>query len=1020
MIHLHARSSYSLLNSTLTIQQLVQKSKALNFSCCALTDSDVLFGAFEFYQACIDAKIKPIYGIEVGCEVNNETVNFLLLAKNNNGYRNCILCSSIVSNSANKLSLEQLKEFAVDNVVVIYGEGGILESSLVNENDALCTQQIKEMLSMFDDCVFALSLNDASYWQIKNQMLKRKVLECGGRTVALSKIYYEKEEDAICYKIVSGIRLGKTLNDYSLPSIQGRHIRSAKEMEDLYDQDDLLETEKIAERCNVSFESFHTSIPKFKTPNKIDGKNYLTQMCIAGLKKRLDNQITKEYTDRLKYELDVIISMHFEDYFLIVYDFIRFAKKQGIYVGPGRGSAAGSLVAYCLGITHVNPIQHNLLFERFLNPERISMPDIDTDFPDDRRDEVIQYVYETYGKEHIAHIITFGTLGAKQVLRDVGRVLDIPLREIDMICKAVPFAPKMTLKKAYEESSVLRQYIDADKRFTELFKYALKLEGLPRHASTHAAGIVMSSKELNEVIPTIQIEQDMVSTQYTMEYLESMGLIKMDFLGLRNLTIIDQVVDRIKLEQPDFNILQIPLDNKQTYDLIKKVDTVGVFQLESSGMKSLVRKMEPTRFEDIVATIALFRPGPMENIPLYLEARKKENEITYLHPSLEAILKDTYGIMIYQEQTMQVAQVMAGFSLGKADILRKAMSKKKITDLKLLEEDFIQGCLNNGHSNALAHEIFELILKFAGYGFNKAHSVAYGLIAYQTAYLKANYPYEFYCALLNSVIGSESKTAEYLDECRKKEIVILSPSVNQSTMTFDLNDHQIRFPLLAIKNVGGSAIYEIMEERSKGLFTDFHDFVARIMTKKVTRKVIECLIDAGALDEFKINRKSMQASLDDAIRYADLVRIETDGQARIDLGLVSKPVLYQIKEDPIERSEREKNVLGFYLGSHPILQIKKKHSILVEPLVKLRRTHGFVKGFCCISRVRQHRTKKGDLMAFVIGYDESGEMDLVFMPNIYQKVQAQLNKGKYIYFDGKVDEKESCLVNKIQVLEDDK
>ncbi|SJZ99628.1 DNA polymerase III subunit alpha [Anaerorhabdus furcosa] len=1020
MIHLHARSSYSLLNSTLTIQQLVKTSKMLNFSACALTDNNVMFGAYEFYKVCEEAKIKPIFGLEVTCELNEENVNFLLIAKNNNGYRNCILCSSYVSSSQNQLSFEQLKEYAVDNVVIVYGEGGVVESALVNENESECKKRIREMLEAFDDCVFALSLNDASYWKIKNQMLKKHVIECGGKTVALSKIYYETEEDAICYKIVSGIRLAKTLNDYSLPSIQGRYIRSKEEMEKLYDQDDLQETENIAKRCNFSFEEFHTSIPKFKTPNNIDGKNYLTQLCIAGLKKRLDNHVSKIYADRLKYELDIIISMHFEDYFLIVYDFIRFAKKEGIYVGPGRGSAAGSLVAYCLGITHVDPIEHNLLFERFLNPERISMPDIDTDFPDDRRDEVIQYVYETYGKEHIAHIITFGTLAAKQVLRDVGRVLDIPLREIDMICKAVPFAPKMTLKRAYDESSVLRQYIDADRRFTELFKYALKLEGLPRHASTHAAGIVMSSKALNEVIPTIQIEQDMVSTQYTMEHLESLGLIKMDFLGLRNLTIIDQVVEKIKLEQPNFNILQIPLDNKPAYDLVSRVDTVGVFQLESNGMKSLVRKMEPTRFEDIVATIALFRPGPMENIPLYLEARKKPNEITYLHPNLEPILKDTYGIMIYQEQTMQVAQVMAGFSLGKADILRKAMSKKKVSDLKSLEEDFIQGCLRNGYNQKLAHELFDLILKFAGYGFNKAHSVAYGLIAYQMAYLKANYPYEFYCALLNSVIGSESKTAEYIDECRKKNIVILSPSVNYSTTTFDLVNHEIRFPLLAIKNVGGSAITEIIDERSKSEFTDFHDFIARIMTRKVNRKVIECLIDAGALDEFKINRKSMLASLDDAIRYADLVRIETDGQSRIDLGLVSKPVLYQIKEDPIEKSDREKAVLGFYLGSHPIIDIKKKHSILLEPLVKLKHTKGFVKGFCCILRMRQHRTKKGDLMAFVQGYDESGELDLVFMPNIYQKAQVMLQKGNYIYFEGKVDEKESCLVNKIQLLEDDK
>ncbi|MEG0177304.1 DNA polymerase III subunit alpha [Anaerorhabdus sp.] len=1018
MIHLHARSSYTLLDSTLTIQQLVNTSKSLNFSCVALTDRNVMFGAMEFYKACKQAQIKPIFGLEVSCEINGEVYDFLLLAKNSKGFKNCVQCSSYVSDTNNKLTLNMLKEYAIDNILVVYGEGGYLESSLVNENDKECRERVQEMIQLFDDCVFGLSLNDASFWKIKNNMLKTIVHSLGGTTVAMSKIYYEKEEDAICYKIVTGIRLAKTLNDYSLPSIQGRYIRDSKEMEQLYDFDDLKQTEMIAERCNVSFEDFHTSLPCFNTPNRIDGKNYLTQLCIAGLKKRLNNQLTKEYTDRLKYELDIITSMNFEDYFLIVWDFIRFAKKREIYVGPGRGSAAGSLVAYCLGITHIDPIVHKLLFERFLNPERISMPDIDTDFPDNRRDEVIRYVYETYGKEHIARIITFGTLGAKQVLRDVGRVLDISLREIDMICKAVPFAPKMTLKLALEQSSILRQYVEADKRYKELFKYALKLEGLPRHASTHAAGIVMSSKSLNEVLPTIQIEPDMVSTQYTMDYLESLGLIKMDFLGLRNLTIIDQVVNKIKEEQPNFNILQIPLNNLLAYDLIKRVDTVGVFQLESSGMKNLVRQMQPNCFEDIAATIALFRPGPMENIPIYLEARK-QGHIEYLHPSLEPILKDTYGIMIYQEQVMQVVQVMAGFSLGKADTLRKAISKKKLNDLAAIEDDFIKGCIQNGHNEQLSHQVFDLIMKFAGYGFGKAHSVAYALIAYQMAYLKANYPYEFYCALLNSVIGSSVASAEYIDECRKKEIKILPPSINLSTYTYDLVDHQIRFPLLAIKNVGGSAISEILEERKNGLFTDFHDFVARIMTRKVNRKVIECLIDAGALDEFKINRKSLLASLDDAIRYADLVRIEADGQTRIDLGLVSKPVLYQIKEDSIERSERERTALGFYLGSHPILQIKKKHGIIIEPLVKLKHTKGFVKGFCCISKVRQHRTKKGDLMAFVVGYDESDEMDLVVMPAIYSKIQSSLVKGYYIYFEGKMDEKSSCLVNKIQVLKDE-
>lgn len=1019
MIHLHARSSYTLLDSTLTINQLIQRSKELNFSSVVLSDRHVMFGAMEFYQACIQHGIKPIIGLEVTCLIDDENVDFLFLAKNNQGLQNLMRCSSLISDGTTMLSFDQLVEFSKDNILIVYGEGGYLEQPLMSENKEECLRRIKHVTTHVDEVFFAISLNDASFWKIKNQMLKQCCKEVGTQTVALSKIYYEHAEDAYLYKVVSGIRLGKTIDDHSLPSIQGRYIRSEEEMQQYYDQEDLDNTDIVGDKCSIDLTEFKTSLPQYHCPEHATAGQYLTQLCIAGLKKRLNDQVSKEYAERLRYELDIIISMHFEDYFLIVWDFILFAKKQGIYVGPGRGSAAGSLVSYCLGITHVDPIEYNLLFERFLNPERISMPDIDTDFPDNRRDEVIDYVYQTYGKEHIAHIVTFGTLGAKQVLRDVGRVLEIPLREIDLLSKAVPYEPKITLMRAYRESVHFKQIIDADKRFTELFRVALKLEGLPRHTSTHAAGIVMSNLPLSYVLPTIQIEQDMVSTQYTMEYLEDLGLIKMDFLGLRNLTIIDDVVNMIHQENPDFAILHLPQDDQKTLELIRNVDTMGVFQLESDGMKNLLRKMQPTAFDDVVATIALFRPGPMENIPLYLEAKKNPQAITYLHPKLESLLKDTYGVMIYQEQTMQVAQVMAGFTLGKADILRKAMSKKKASDLALLEKDFIDGCIKNGYSDELAHQLFDLIAKFAGYGFNKSHSVAYGLIAYQLAYLKANYPLEFYCCLLNSVIGAENKTAEYLDECRRKSIPILSPSINSSSLQFTIEENGLRFPLLAIKNVGVSAVEEIIDERhSRGEFVDFHDFVARILTRKVNRKMIESLIDAGALDEFKINRKSLIASVEDALRYADLVRIDVGNQSRIDLGLVSKPVLYQIKEDAQERSEREKAMLGFYLGSHPILEIKKRMNETIEPLVTLKQRKGFVKGFCGINKIHQHRTKKGDLMAFVNGYDESGDLDLVIMPNLYQHVQPILVKGHYIFFEGKMDEKGSCLANKIKLLEE--
>ncbi len=1013
--HLHARSSYSLLSSTLSIQQLVQRSKELGFSAVALTDYRVMMGTMEFYKVCEQEGVKPIFGLELDCLVKGNEAPFLLIAKNDQGFKNLLLCASAASNGK-VFTLIELQEYIEGNIIIAYGEGGVFESSLINENERECIEFLEELKGL-GEYYLALSMNETSFWKIRNQWMKSIAKKIGIETIAINKIYYKNKDDEELFKIINGIKSSKTLESHSLPTIKGRYILGKEELKEIYDEDDLSKTEWIVSQCNVNPMNSISYLPKFKTPDNIDGSNYLKQLCIAGLKKRFEgNMVSSAYAERLKYELEVIISMKFEDYFLIVWDFIRYARKKNIYVGPGRGSAASSLVAYCLGITHVDPLKYNLLFERFLNPERISMPDIDIDFPDNRRDEVIQYVYDTYGKEHIAHIITFGTLRAKQVLRDVGRVLEIPLHQINTLSKAIPVDPKITLKKAYTSSSYFRQLVDSDKKIQRLFSIAQKLEGLPRHASTHAAGIVMSSLPLSSVVPTIQIEQEMVSTQYTMEYLEELGLIKMDFLGLRNLTIIDAIVNEINQIEKDFNIYKIDLDNKKTFQLLRQVDTVGIFQLESDGMKNLLRQMQVTSFNDIVATIALFRPGPMENIPMYLEARRNSEKISYLHPSLIPILKETYGVMIYQEQIMQVTQVMAGFSLAKSDLLRKAMSKKKAKDLQNMEKDFVDGCKRNGHSDDLTKKMFDLILKFAGYGFNKAHSVSYGLISYQLAYLKANYPNPFYCALLNSVIGSESKTAEYIDECRRHGVLILPPSINESNYRYELKGSEIRFPLLAIKNIGQAAIEEILAERELGKFAGFYDFVARIMTRKVNRKMIESLIDAGALDEFKINRKSLHCSLDEAIRYSDLVRIETEDQIRIDLGLVSKPILVSAKEDPQERSEKEKKVLGFYLDSHPILHVKKNRGINVDPLVVLQKRKGIVQGFCSVQRVKQHRTKKGDLMAFVVGVDETGELDLVFMPRIYQKEAEHLSKGKYLFFSGKIDDKGSCLINSVQYL----
>lgn len=1019
-VHLHVRSACTLLDSTMSVEQIVKRARALGYRSVALTDENCMHGAMDFYHICKKEGMHPIYGLECSFIWKQNRVSCVLIAKNDQGYHNCIKASSILMSKMDRnLTFEQFLILSKDCFVILFAEGGIFETALNLMDEKEVHRLLKELSHDLPAFHIGLSYQDFPYWKVRNQLLKQCAAQYGIKTAALSKIYYAEQQDEDLYRIVRGIRLQKTLKESSLTSVLGRWMRSESEMAQLYDADDLQETEIIASQCHVNVFSRKASLPSFQCPNQMSSKDYLTSLCVAGLKKRFQGkQVEKSYIQRLRYELDVILSMKFEDYFLIVWDFIRFARKQGIYVGPGRGSAAGSLVAYSLGITHIDPLKHDLLFERFLNPERISMPDIDTDFPDDRRDEVIDYVASKYGQDHVARICTFGTLGAKQVLRDVGRVMDIPAREMDILCKAVPASVKMTLGRAMNESERFRTLIHSDPKLMKLFETSLRLEGLPRHVSTHAAGIVLSSLPLSEVIPCMELEEGVVSTQYTMEYMEELGLIKMDFLGLRNLTIIDEIVTELKRHRPDFDIMKIPLQDEKTFECIQKVDTMGVFQLESDGMKNLIKKMQPSCFDDIVATIALFRPGPMDNIPLYLENKQHPEKVKMLHPVLEPILSSTYGVMIYQEQIMSTAQVMAGFSLGKADILRKAMSKKKMAELEGLRQDFISGCLRNGYDEKLAVDVYELILKFANYGFNKAHSVAYGLIAYQMAYLKANAPLEFFTSLLNSVIGSEVKTSQYIDECRRRNVLILAPSVNASSARYVMEAGAIRFPLSAINSIGSVGVREILEARAQcGRFEDFYDCIAKLSTRKVNRRMMEALIDAGAMDEFKMNRKSMKASLDDALNYASLVKVETKDQITINLNLVSKPVPVSVHESMLEKAEAERNVLGFYLSNHPILSIKKMKQIQCENFAILMQKRGLIQGFGVINRVRQHRTKKGELMAFVALSDESGTLDMAVMPRQYAQVQPLLERGNYLLFDAKKDRADSCILQSCRKIE---
>ena len=1003
---LYIRSVYSLLSSMCSIPGIIEMAKKYGYTSLALVDRNVLAGDKAFKKACDQNDIKAIFGLEFEVNVIDRVFDMVMYAKNDDGYKNLMALSSYICTSDDKvISLDVLNKYRKNNILCLLSDNMPLTYA-ADQNLNLEEYFTKQEAYFGKDYIVGLVDHDIKGNFNRDKILKSFLKQKGITTICLSRTFYLNKDDSDVYEVLKCIRDKKLLSDSDRSIDEGRYFKSKDELRNEYDEDDLVNSDLIASECNVEF-NFKTSLPKYKTKNNVSSKDYLISLCKEGLKRRLNGNVPDVYIKRLQYELSVIIKMHFEDYFLVVYDYILFAKKAGIVVAPGRGSGAGALVCYCLGITEIDPLKYGLIFERFLNPERISMPDIDTDFPDDRRDEVFEYVKNKYGVDHVAHIITFGTLKAKQVLRDVGRVLDYSTSDIDSVCKLVPNTVDITLDKALELNPIFKQKINSEEKYRKLFRIAKKLEGFPRHESTHAAGVVMSEKPLIDVIPITRIENDSYATQFTMEHLEEMGLIKMDFLGLRNLGIIAEIIDDIN-EKEKFNLKDIPLDDKKTFDLIDNGNVLGVFQLESSGMQNLVKKMKPKSLEEIGITIALFRPGPMENIPLFLDNREHKDAVTYIHPDLEPILKETYGIIVYQEQIMSIARKMAGFTYGKADILRKAMSKKKASELEKLYPDFINGCIKNGYSKEVSESVYALILKFANYGFNKSHSIAYGLIAYQMAYLKANYPLYFYKALLNGVIGSQSKTYDYVNECININQTVKAISINESSTTYIIKDNAIIMPLSICKDVGVASGNKIVSERQKGRFTDYIDAIVRLTHASLERNVLENLIYAGAFDEFKHSRHTMINALENVIKYANAHKNEV---SMID----DAPLIEELKDDKMVLAENEKDVLGFYFSFNPIIEIKKNNNINTKNLYTLSNTIGYIEGFGLIQRVKSLKTKKGDLMAFVDLIDDSGEISLAVMPNLYQLYATKLVKGKYVLFEGKADKQGSCLPKKLQI-----
>lgn len=968
-IPLYNKSNYSLLSSLLKIDDLINYAKKNNIQSIALTDVN-MFGTMEFIKKCEKNNINPI----VGLELILEDLNIILYSKNYNGYKSLIKLATLQSEKI--LEIDDLKKYNNDVIAII--EYKYLEKYM-------------QLTDIYEE----LYLGYANKKEEKEAKLLTENIVFFRQSLYLEK----KNEDLLYYLYL--IRDGKTISDDTEYDIKNFELE-INNILTLSSNEGLINTLKIADSCKIQFPFAKILLPKFECDNP---SKYLFNLCKTGLSKRMNGSVPNNYKERLAYELKVIDDMGFSNYFLIVFDFIKFAKKSNILVGPGRGSAAGSLVAYSLGITEIDPLKYDLLFERFLNPARKTMPDIDIDFPDNKRDIIIDYVKNKYGEKRVSGIITFGTMAAKQVIRDVSRTLNIPLYKVDSLCKFIPSTGKDNLLKIYNSNSSFKAKIESDTLLSNMFQIAIQLEGFPRHTSSHAAGIVMCQKDLDEVIPLIKTD-NMYLTSFSMEYLEELGLLKMDFLVLKNLTLIDNILNdilKIKNENIDFN--KIPLDDKLTLELFETANTCGIFQFESTGMRKFLKKLKPHSIEDIFAAIALFRPGASVNIESFIKRKNKEEKVEYLDPSLEKITKNTYGVLIYQEQIMQVANIYANYSLGEADILRRAMSKKKLDLLKAEEDKFIAKSIANHHDKNQAKKIFDLILNFASFGFNKSHSVVYSIIAYKMAYLKCHYKEIFFANLLTNVIGSETKTNEYIIEARSNKIEIEKPSINNSDSRYLVKNNKIIYPLTNIKSIGVVVSEQINTAKKDGPFKDIYDCFSRLYISGIGKKTLEVLIYADVFKEFNLNRKTLIFNLDSLFNYAELTK-------DIDPSLVIKPEIIVQEDYPNSfLLEKEKEVFGFYLSSHPTTMYKKNNPFCISINNIESYFNKQIDVLVLIEKIKVITTKKGEAMAFITGSDSTGTCEFTLFPKIFRDYPT-LEKGNLIKIRGNVEKR----LNEFQVI----
>ncbi|PZE21466.1 DNA polymerase III subunit alpha [Paenibacillus xerothermodurans] len=1080
-VHLHVHSEYSLLDGASRIDDLVGEAARLGMKALALTDHGVMYGAIPFYKACQQHGIQPIIGCEVyytagslhdrAARQEQPIYHLILLAKNPTGYQNLMRLCSIGHlegyHYKPRIDSAHLARYSEGLICTSSCLGGEVSQHLLHGRYEEAKLAALRYQAIFGEDFF-LEIQDHGLMEQKKvlQSMVQLSEDTGIPLIATNDVHYVRQPDHAVQDILLCIGTGKTVDDPDRLRFGSSqlYLKSGEEMQRLFPHlpQAIQNTRLVAERCTLELEFGRSILPRFEPiPADATAGTYLADLCHKGLVERYgsdeswhdaDGKFRTQLEQRLDYELSVIERMGFSDYFLIVWDFIRFAHQQGIVTGPGRGSSAGSLVAYVLRITDVDPIRYNLLFERFLNPERVSMPDIDIDFSDVRRDEVIDYVVHKYGRDRVAQIITFGTMAAKGAIRDVGRVLNLPYNEVDRAAKMIPHQLGMRLADAIEANPELKALAGKQPKTAELLGIAMKVEGMPRHASTHAAGVVISREPLTQYVPLQEGNEQTALTQYPMEHLESIGLLKMDFLGLRTLSIIERTLQWIK-EQTGATIdfEKLPMDDAATYELLSRGDTTGVFQLESAGMRRVLKDLRPSEFEDIISVLALYRPGPMEFIPRYIQCKHGELEVEYPHPALEPILRDTYGIIVYQEQIMQIASKMAGFTLGEADLLRRAVSKKKREVLDEQRAHFVAGSIAQGFTDNEANRVYDMIVRFADYGFPRAHATAYGVLAFQTAYLKAHYPVQFMASMLTAVMGSHTKVAEYVDECRRMGIAVLPPDVNESGVVFtpvthsgggavaaDTGEQQppalpgsIRFGLAAIKNVGTHAIESIMQVRQgeDGPYSSLLDFCRRVDLRVCNKRVLESLIQAGAVDSLPGHRAQQLAMLEETIEAAVKWRKERDDLQLHLFGFVEE-VNWEVEYPDIrpfsmtQQLELERELLGLYISGSPLDDYAAAlHELDIDPLHQLHElpdhSEVIVAGMVLSSKTIV--TKKGQPMAFMELEDRVANIEVVLFPEAWKQYAPLVQKGHAVLVRAKLqhgDEDVKLLADQLVALSD--